>query len=178
MRRLWVAAALAPLTFAASTVLAAPTQVAGGTTPVNTATVGPGATANDIEVTGTISPTTANTAAVTIGSNNSVTVDAGGGISFLTLNNVVGIQANPGFTGLIQNLGTISLTETTTGTSTNQGIVNGPFANGSGRYGIYLAPVGTFTGLTTDTNNPGRTTAIDTTGAISVIGENSAGRAP
>ena len=83
---------------------------------------------------------------MTINSSNSVTnegtVGFSNGSSYST-----GIQADGGNPGLITNTGTISLTETTSGDGTNQNVANGPFANGTDRYGIEIVGPGTFTGL-------------------------------
>jgi hypothetical protein len=133
MKRLLVAAALAPLSFAAA-VHAQTTISTATTAPLTTSTSG------DITITsaGSVTPATsatAGTVAVTINSNNSV-----------------------------DNEGKISVTESTTGDSTNQGIANGPFANGSNRFGILVAPGGPFTGNITN----------GVSGTITIIGENSA----
>ena len=133
MKRLLVAAALAPLSFAA--IAHAQTTVSTGTTaPLVTSTAG------DVTVTsaGSVAPaTTADpVVAITINSNNSV-----------------------------DNEGSISLTETTTGDSTNQGITNGPFANGGNRTGIQVAGAGPFNANITNGGNA----------TITVIGENSQG---
>jgi hypothetical protein len=134
MKRLLLAAALAPLSFAAA---------AHAQTTISTATTTPLATSTggDITITsaGSVIPATsatAGTVAVTLNSNNSV-----------------------------DNEGVITVTETTTGDTTNQGITAGPFANGSGRFGILVAPGGPFTGNITN----------GSTATITIIGENSAG---
>ena len=133
MKRLLLAAALAPLSFAAAahaqTTISTPT-----TAPLATSTSG------DITITsaGSVAPATSastGTVAVTLNSNNSV-----------------------------DNEGGISVTESTTGDGTNQGIATGPFANGSGRFGILVAPGGPFTGNIT----------VGTSATITIIGENSA----
>jgi hypothetical protein len=133
MKRLLVAAALAPLVFAA-------TARAGEITGADKTTHSTSAE-GDIKVDSgaSVTPptsTSSGTVAITVNSNNSVTVD-----------------------------GTISVTETTTGGGTNEGIADGPFANGSDRFGILVTGAGT---LTADI-----TTAAGAT--ITVIGENSAG---
>ncbi len=131
MKRLLLAAALAPLSFAAA---------AHAQTTISTATTAPLATSSsgDITITstGSITPASASGAvAVTLNSNNSV-----------------------------DNEGAITVSETTTGDGTNQGVANGPFANGSGRFGILVTGGGPFTGSITN----------GSTGAITIIGENSA----
>jgi hypothetical protein len=136
MKRLLVAAALAPLSFAAA---------AHAQTTISTATTAPLSTSSSGDVTitssGSITPATsssAGTTAVTIDSANSV-----------------------------DNEGAINVSESTTGDSTNQGVTNGPFANGSDRFGILVAPSVTGAGSITVGGN-------STTATITVIGENSA----
>ncbi|HXQ12378.1 MAG TPA: hypothetical protein VN805_15385 [Caulobacteraceae bacterium] len=133
MKRLLVAAALAPLVFAAAaragTITGADTKThstsAEGDITVNTgASVTPATSA------------TSGTVAILLNSNNNITVD-----------------------------GAITVTEKTTGDSTNQGVTTGPFANGSDRFGIEVSGAGPFTGDIT--TNAGA--------SITVIGENSAG---
>jgi hypothetical protein len=187
MKRLWVAAALAPLSFAAAN--AANAQTCTGTpivctisnssgTAVTTGTVNSGSPAN-IALTGTIAPTSTSTAAAAITVNSSNTVSNSGAISYTGLASTaspIGILVNPGVTTLITNTGSITVSETTTGTTTVEGYTSGPFANGGNRFGIDILP-GVVTGVA-DASNPLSTTnptVIDTTGSISVIGENSAG---
>jgi hypothetical protein len=136
MKRLLVAAALAPLSFAAA---------AHAQTTISTATTAPVSTSSTgdltISSTGSITPTTSSTAgttAVTINSANSV-----------------------------DNEGAITVTESTTGDTTNQGITAGPFANGSDRFGILVAPGVTGAGSITVGGN-------NTAATITIIGENSA----
>ena len=202
MRRLWVAAALAPLTFAASAAHAACTTTLGATTcsfsgtsstPIDTKTVNSGSAANiSIDSSGAIvpnAPTTPPTSplvgVVTLDSGTSTvpnTITNNGGLSYPAgTNYAVGVQADTGVTGEVINAagGGISLAETTTNDSTNQNIAWGPFANGTNRYGVYVpSGVGSFTGITDATNNtadPTGATAIFNAGSITIIGENSAG---
>jgi len=187
MKRLWVAAALAPLTLAATPALAQTctgtpvvcTVSNSSTTPLTTATVNSGSAAN-IAVTGSIAPALTSPTAITVNSSN--TVNNSGSISYSALTGpATGILVNGGVSTLITNTGAITLSETTTGTSTVEGYTSGPFANGSNRYGIEIMP-GVVTGVA-DADNPGNTTTpaferptvIDSSGSISVIGENSAG---
>jgi hypothetical protein len=166
MKRLLVAAALAPLSFAA---MSYPNR-AQADTSVSTATTAPLATSTSGNITitssGSIKPT-AGPAAVTMDGNGSVAVNSGGVISYNGVGNATdpasGILVNGGAVGNVTNLGNITLTETTTGDSTNQGITTGPFANGSNRFGIQVTGNTAFTG------------SISNTGGITVVGENSAG---
>lgn len=151
------AATLAAL-ISAGPALAA-TTVSGGSTAVATSTVASGA-ADDVLQTGTLS--VASGAAITLDSNNSVTNS--GTIQFKDVSDVTGILAQAGHTGSITNSGVISISESaTTTTTTSTGVVTGPFATGSNRYGVRVTGDGTLTG------------DIINTGTISVQGEDSAG---
>jgi hypothetical protein len=133
MKRLLVAAALAPLVFAA--------QARAGTITGADKNTHSTSAEGDITVNAGASVTpptsaTAGTVAILLNSNNNVTVD-----------------------------GAVTVTEKTTGDTTNQGVTSGPFANGSDRFGIEVSGAGPFTGDIT--------TAAGA--SITVIGENSAG---
>jgi hypothetical protein len=136
MKRLLVAAAMAPLAFAA---------VAHAQTTISTATSAPLTTSTSGAITitsaGSITPTTSTTAGTT-----AITVNSG----------AVG--------NIVLNQGAITVSETTAGDSSNQSITNGPFANGSDRFGILVAPGGPFAG----------NIVSDTGSTITIIGENSA----
>ena len=166
MKRKFLAAAvaLAPLLAAgAGGARAAPTEITTATTqPVQTATANNGAP-NDIDISasGSISPT-APGAAVTLNSNNVVTSE--GAISFKDVSNATGILVDGGFTGQVTNTGPITLTESYTPTDTNNdGVLDGPFAQGSGRVGILVLGASPFTG------------GITSTGAINIQGNTSEG---
>jgi len=186
MRCLLAATALTPVALALSAIPAfAETVVSTAvTTPVLTGT------ANDdirISSTGSVKPTSG--AAVTINSNDSVKNE--GIIAINGANNATGILANTNLTGNITNTGTITVDENYTPTDTdNDGDIDGPFAQGSNRFGIHVLGGGTFTGsvinsgaITVEGNNSAAI-AIDsalngsisqTAGAISVLGDNSFG---
>jgi uncharacterized protein with beta-barrel porin domain len=166
MRSLFATTCLTPIAFglfatsAASAANPVVTISASQTTPVLTATAGTGGTPADISITsaGTVSPTSGT--AVTINSDNAVT--NAGTISINGANDAIGILANAGVSGGITNSGTITVSETYTRTDTNDdGVLDGPFAQGSGRYGIRTA--GAFTG------------DIASSGSINVEGNDSAG---
>jgi uncharacterized protein with beta-barrel porin domain len=119
----------------------------------------------------------ASGAAVTINSNNYVKNE--GTIAFNNANDSTGILANTNLTGDITNTGTINLLEDYTPTDTdNDGDLDGPFAQGSGRFGIHVLGGGTYTGniLNTGTitieGNQSAAIAIDSplTGSLSVGG--------
>ncbi|MBW8812207.1 MAG: autotransporter domain-containing protein [Caulobacterales bacterium] len=161
MKRLFVSAALAPLLFAG--VAQAETKISTATTtPVKTSTIASGQPDSiTIDTTGTITSTAAG-AAVTVDSSNAVTNN--GGINFNNVSNATGIQINGGVATTVTNAGTIGVVEDYTATDTNSdGVADGPFAQGSGRYGIRATGAGDITG------------AILNSGAIQVEGNDSAG---
>jgi hypothetical protein len=163
MKRLWVAAALAPLMFAA--VAHADTTISNGTTtPVSTATVNGGSPDNIIIGSGgSVNPTSG--AAVTLNSSNNVTNN--GTIQIQNQSNSTGILAvvpSGGLTGSIANAGAITVNSTTSPTvNGTTGIANGPFANITTNYGIHVTGAGLLTG------------SIGNAGTITVTGDNSAG---
>lgn len=192
MKRLWVAAALAPLSFAASAY--AQQNVSTQTsTPLFTATGG------DITIAagGSIQLKSANQTAATLNSNNSVA--NAGSITARDLNNVNGIQALGGFTGNITNSGTIQLDESATQhTNGTNGIADGVFVNGAfasnfalgtNRIGILVSGASQLTGAVTNSGPitvvgetsagisivPGISGALADSGAINVTGDNSFG---
>jgi hypothetical protein len=133
-------------------------------TTVSTATTAPlqTSTAGNITITadGSIAP--ASGTAVTINSNN--TVSNAGKITFTGVNNAAGIVATGGLTSSITNTGTISLDETYTRTDANgDGVLDGPYAQGTNRYAIRIDGTAPFVG------------AINNSGIITVDGNNSAG---
>jgi uncharacterized protein with beta-barrel porin domain len=162
MRRLFSTTCLTPiiLGLVSSPTLAATVTISGAqTTPIVTSTASAAGPA-DISITsaGSINPTSGT--AVTIDSDNSVT--NAGGIAIKDADNAIGILAQDGVKGTITNSGTITVNETYAPTDTNgDGVLDGPFAKGTGRYGIRTA--GAFTGN------------VVNSGTISVQGNNSAG---
>ena len=185
MNRLLVAAALAPLTFAAAQASAQTTVSAststpvvsnGGTVTVNTGvsitpTVAGTATAQAAAVTQNVSLTPPSTTAITTVNS----VSNLGSLTYTGVNYATGILINGGVNGAsapagsVANVGTITLSETTSYTDTNNdGIVDsntkvlGQYAAGKNRYGIQ----------TTGAQYHG---GIATSGSINIIGENSAG---
>ncbi len=145
-RRLWVAAALAPLSFAAQ-AHAQKTIDSGTTTPITTSGAG-GDVILDSD--GSITLTTAVTppAAITVNTNNNVV--NGGILSISGVSNISGIQALGGNTGAVSitNTDEIVVTETTNYKDTNGDDIidengsntNGTdlWASGTNRYGIYV----------------------------------------
>ncbi|GAA4778108.1 autotransporter outer membrane beta-barrel domain-containing protein [Stakelama sediminis] len=129
------------------------------TTPVATATANDGAQ-DDIKITadGSVVPTSGS--AVTLNSHNDV--DNEGTIQITDADGAVGIEATAAGSGTITNGGNIILDESYTPTDNDDdGDLDGPFAEGSDRFGIR-----------TDT---GFTGSIVNTGSITVNGNDSGG---
>jgi len=156
------------------------------TTPVATSTASDG-TADDVKITtaGAITLSTSG-AIVTLDSSNTVTNN--GTLSSEDVSDSIGILVLGGNTGTVTNDGTISLTEDYSATTTSS-IVHGAFAEGSGRYGIYLKGTDAFTG---DVTNSGTITIegndsygillesplignLINSGSISIVGDDSTG---
>lgn len=156
-------AALAPAyVFYAPSPACGATPVSGAvTTPIDTATISGGSPDDiDIPAGASVGPTAAG-AAVTLDSNNSITNE--GTIAFSNVSNATGVLLN-GYSGSLTNSGAITLGETTISTDTNgDGILDPPFASGSGRYGIRLVGPTALVG------------SIANTGTISVTGNDSFG---
>ena len=183
MRLLFASSGLGALAVVLATSAHAETVVSTATTaPLSTTTAG------DIHVTtaGSIKPTSG--AAITVNSNN--TVKNEGTIGITGSNGAVGILANPGFSGDITNSGTITIDEDYTPTDTDKdGDLDGPFAQGNGRFAIHVLSGGTYTGnivhsgtITLEGNqsagiavDSALTGSLSTTGKISVIGDDSVG---
>jgi len=153
------------------------------TTPVLTGTAG-----DDIRIssTGSIKPTSG--AAVTINSNDSVKNE--GTLAIKGANGATGILANTNLAGDIVNAGTITIDEDYTPTDGDKdGDLDGPFAQGSGRYGIHVLGGGTYTGniansgtITIEGNqsagiavDSALTGSLTSTGKVSVLGDDSVG---
>jgi hypothetical protein len=161
-RRLLAATCLTPIGLAMATPALADTTISTATTAnVRTSTLNNGAPDNLVIATGgSITPTGGT--AVTIDANNTVSV--AGTISATGIDNVVGIGGGGGFTSGITTTGSISIIESYVQTDTNNdGVLDGAFAQGSGRYGIRLTGSAPFTG------------ALNTGGAIAVRGNASGG---
>ena len=161
MKRLLVSAALLPLLTSGSAH--AETKISTATTaPLRTSTVANGQADHiTIETAGSIAPTTAG-AAVTVDSSNAVVNN--GAITFTGVSGATGIQLSPGVFMAVTNNGAISLQEDYTATDTDSdGDLDGPFAQGSARFGIRALAGGQVNGN------------IASAGAISIEGNDSGG---
>ncbi len=189
MRHLLACTAIAPVLVAiAGADAAADTTIGTATTaPVRTSTVASGNPDNIvISSAGTITLTSGT--AVTMDSSNSVS--NGGTITINDADNVTGILATPGTSGDITNSGTITLTENYTATDTdNDGDLDGPFARGTNKKGIWVQSGAAHTGSITHSgtiNIEGNqstgiridaplTGNLSTSGTTTIVGDNSQG---
>lgn len=124
----------------------------------------------------------------TFQNNGAISIQADSGTD--NSNNATGVLIEGGHTGSFTNTDTISVTEDYTAKDTNgDGVVDGPWAMGSGRYGVRVVGPGAFTG---DILNTGGTITVEgnnsfgisvetqlignlkSTGQITITGDNSA----
>ena len=160
--RFFLLAAASPLCLAASVARAETAISTTVTSPIATATAASGAR-DDIRVTtsGVVKP--AGGTAITLNSNNSVNLE--GAVTITDANNAIGLAIQGGNTGEVKLSGAITVDETYEAKDTdNDGDIDGPFAIGSGRYGIRLTGADAFHG-----------SIVRTAGSISVEGNDSAG---
>jgi len=128
-------------------------------TTAQTSTIKSGA-ADDIRITSAGSVVVASGVGVLLDSVNKVTNE--GTVQITNADNAVGIQAIAGGSGTITNSGKIIVDETFAATDADKdGDLDGPFATGTGRYGIRTA--GAFTG------------DVVNSGTITIEGKDSAG---
>lgn len=189
MRHLLTCTALAPvLAVTAGGAGHAETTIGTArTTPVLTSTVANGQP-DSVLINASGSVTVTSGAAVTMDSNHGV--NNAGKISIKGANNSTGIRANAGTSGHITNSGTITLDEDYTPTDTdNDGDLDGPFAQGSGRNAIHAVAGAPHTGnivnsgtLTVEGNqsagirlDSALSGALSNSGGIAVTGDNSFG---
>jgi len=169
MRKLLATAvAIAPL-LAAAGAQAEITISDGRTTPIRTANA-TGSAADDVVVKSGGSITLTSGAAITLDSSNDVTIDNGGKIVMEhAADGATGVLANGGNTGDVTVNGAITITDALDSgdykDTDNDGDLDGPFAEGTGRYGVRVAGA---TPLVGDVN-------IGAGGAIVVEGNESYG---
>jgi hypothetical protein len=160
--RFLLLAAASPLCFAAGVARAETAISMTVTSPIATATAASGAR-DDIRITstGVVKPTGGT--AITLNSNNSVNIE--GQVSITDANNATGLAIVGGNTGEVKVSGGITIDESVEAKDTdNDGDIDGPFATGSGHYGIRLTGTQPFHGSITRT-----------AGAIAIEGNDSAG---
>jgi hypothetical protein len=132
-------------------------------TTVTTDTTTPLATshAGDVTVNAGASIKPASGVAVTVDSNNNVSNS--GTISFHNVDNVTGVLVQGGVATTINNAASIVADEDSAATTDSNGIVHGPWAKGTNRFGLRLVGPGGITGSVTNA----------ATGVISVTGTQS-----
>jgi len=137
------------------------------TTPIQTSNA-TGTAADNIRIASGGSVAVGTGAAVTLNSNNSIDIDSGGSITIANAaDGATGIQVNGGNTGTVTVGGAINITDTLTEPkdADEDGDLDGPFAVGTGRYGVRVSGAAPFPG---DINT-------ETSGSIRVEGNNSFG---
>jgi hypothetical protein len=157
-RKLLAAAvSLAPLAFVAGAASAQVEITTSTTTPVATATASSGSPSGiDISSSGSVGLTVPGVA-VTVNSSNVLTNE--GEIGATDINGATGVQLVGGNTGSFTNTGTVLITESyAANTDTNDGLLDGVYAQGDNRIGIQVIGPGSFNG------------GITTTGAVTVHG--------
>ncbi|HYD88237.1 MAG TPA: autotransporter outer membrane beta-barrel domain-containing protein [Vitreimonas sp.] len=126
------------------------------TTPLTTSDPNPTAApveAGDITVAsgGSITVAAGQTA-ITVNTSNDVSV--AGALNSTDASNTTGIRLTPGNTGNVTNTGNISLIETyTLADADDDGDLDGAYATGTNRHGIFLDAGGTFAGDITSSGN-------------------------
>jgi hypothetical protein len=148
-KRLVATVAVAPLLLLAGQAMADTTISDKRTAPVATGTINSGAADNIIVAAGAsvILPSTASAGPiVTVNSNN--TLNNKGEIASKDVNGSIGVQINGGVTTTFTNTGQITVNDSWDQTSTandtdKDGNIDGPFATGSGRYGVLIGSTGT-----------------------------------
>jgi hypothetical protein len=162
-RYLVAAASVAPLLIVVAGRAHAVDTISSATSaPVATATATNNAP-DDVDVaSGGSIGLTAPGVAVTLNSNNTVTVE--GQLGSTAIDNTVGIQVQGGHTGSVTNSGTIVLTDNyTPNTDNNTGLLELPYAQGTNRTGIQVVGPGVFAG------------SITNMGTITIHGDNAFG---
>jgi len=141
------------------------------TTPIQTSNA-TGTAADNVRIASGGSIAVTSGAAMTLDSNNTLDVDSGGSITMAkAADGATGILVNGGNTGSLAMGGSISITDSLEDAdykdTDGDGDIDGPFATGTGRYGVRVAGPSAFTGNIT----------LEPTSAITVEGNNSYGLA-
>lgn len=162
------AVAIAPL-MAASGAMAEIVISTARTTPITTSNA-TGSGADSIRIASNGSIALNSGVAVTVDSSHGFDIDAGGSITMAaSANGSTGVLVNGGNTGSVTIGGSISvvddITNQTDTDTDNDGDIDGPWANGSDRYGVRVAGADPFVG----------NIVLEAGGGIIVDGNNSAG---
>ena len=139
------------------------------TTPIQTSNA-TGTAADNVRIASGGSIAVTSGTAVTLDSNNTVDLDSGGSITMAkSADGATGILVNGGNTGSVAMGGAISITDSLEDAdykdADGDGDIDGPFATGTGRYGVRVAGPAPFNGAIT----------IEPTSSITVEGNNSYG---
>lgn len=161
-RRLLTAAAASPLLWAAGLAQAETTISDARTTPVATATAASGTPDNlTVASGGSVKPTSG--AAITLNSDNNVSIAGAAGVT--DANDSTALLIQGGRRGEVTLSGALTVDESYTPTDAdNDGDLDGPFAQGSNRAGVRVTGTEAFRG-----------SIVQTAGAIVVEGNDSAG---
>ncbi|HMO43556.1 MAG TPA: hypothetical protein PKB04_09595 [Phenylobacterium sp.] len=161
-RRLLTAAAASPLLWAAGLAQAETTISDARTTPVATATAASGTPDNlTVASGGSVKPTSG--AAITLNSDNNVSIAGAAGVT--DANDSTALLIQGGRRGEVTISGALTVDESYTPTDAdNDGDLDGPFAQGSNRAGVRVTGTEAFRG-----------SIVQTAGAIVVEGNDSAG---
>jgi hypothetical protein len=141
------AVAIAPL-MAATGAMAEVVISTARTTPITTSNA-TGSTADDINIAAGGSIAVTSGVAVTIDSNNKFTTVSGGVVTMAdSANGSTAILVNPGVTTTINIASVITVADSIEEypDTDKDGDIDGPWATGTGRYGLRLAPGGAVTG--------------------------------
>ncbi|MGZ9113703.1 MAG: beta strand repeat-containing protein, partial [Brevundimonas sp.] len=160
------AVAIAPL-MAASGAMAEVVISTARATPIATSNPG-GSGPDDIRIASGGAINVASGAAVTIDASENFALESGGAVNMLTAaDGATGVLVSPGVTSTVTISGTVNITDTieTYPDTDNDGDIDGPWATGTGRYGVRYAAGAPVTG----------DLIVGTTGLISVEGNNSYG---
>ncbi|MEE9347391.1 MAG: autotransporter domain-containing protein [Robiginitomaculum sp.] len=166
--RLLLGSALPALALALSPLASAQTPVeidSATTQSVRTSTAGDNDAPSDVTITtdGSITLTTAGPAVIVDSDNDFI---HSGAITISDVDNATGIEVQTGNTGSITISGSITIDEDYSATDTDDDkIVDGPFAEGTGRTGILISGADTFTGPVN----------VTTANTINIEGNDSAG---
>lgn len=171
-RRLLAAAAMAPLLIGSQVAHAQTTLTISSdtSTPVATATAVSGGPGDITLASGATFTIKDATPALTLNSNNNITI--AGTITSKNLDNATAVLVQGPVTGTVTHAGAINLTEdyTASDSANNDGLAEAPYAQGHNRIGIRVT--GPLTGAK-DAN--GVAQAIYSTGSITIQGNNSTG---
>jgi hypothetical protein len=162
---LLTAVAGAPLLLLAAGPALADTTISSTTSPVKTSTANNG-NPDNITVSAGSTVNVSGPVAVTMDSSNTITNS--GVITIANTDGSTTVLLNPGLTGNLNNNATISNTDSYTRTDSNgDGVLDGDWSHGTGRYGVHLLAGGTL--VVNISNNSGA--------AITVQGNDSFGMA-